>query len=183
LWQSTKGGAGKGRKGKVKAMDAEFKSSACLSYEVWLEDYLSGDLGSADAKKVDEHLESCAGCRAALDRASASARLLRVLEPALDPGSGFARVVMGRIRTRQAPEEKGLWEPFISLAWRVTATATLALALMVTYSLTSKARSQQGMAVARQTETGDIFSSDAPNVPVSGDDVLIMVAEANHGNH
>lgn len=164
-------------------MDAEFESGACLSYEARLEDYLSGDLGSADAKKVEEHLKSCAGCCAALDRASASARLLWVLEPTLDPGPGFARGVMVRIRTQQSPEEKGLWEPFISVAWRVAATATLALAVMVTYSMTSKAPSQQGMAVARQTETRDIFSSDPPNVPVSRDDVLIMVAEANHGNH
>jgi anti-sigma factor RsiW len=163
-------------------MDAELEGSACLSYEARLEDYLSGDLGSADTKKVAEHLESCAGCRAALDRASASARLLRVLEPTRDPGPHFARVVMARIHTRQAPAEKGLWEPFISLAWRVAATAILALAVMVTYSMTSKAPSQQGVAVARLTETHDIFSSDPPNVPMTRDDVLIMVAEPNHGN-
>ena len=166
-------------------MNPAIDSGACPGYEAKLEDYLSGGLSGGDAKQVTGHLKSCSACSAAVDDAAASVRLLRLAESVGEPGPGFARVVMARIRSeREASREaKGLWQPFVSLAWRFAATATLALAVMVTYDVAHHLRlAQPNTASARATEVRDLFTTDADRVPVNRDDVLfLMVADADHG--
>ena len=85
-------------KGRVETMEGEYRSSACSEYEALLEDSVSGEIGGADAVRLSDHLKDCAGCREALDNAAVSSRILRLAEATADPGPGFARGVMARIR-------------------------------------------------------------------------------------
>jgi anti-sigma factor RsiW len=165
-------------------MNAAMDSGACPGYEAKLEDYVGGQLSNAEVKQVAEHLKSCGACSAGVDDAAASMRLLRLAESMGEPRPGFARIVVARIRSeREASREgRGLWQPFISLAWRFAATATLALAVMVTYDVAQHARAAQpNTGSARATEVRDLFTAEADRVPVNRDDVLLMVAEADHG--
>ncbi len=59
---------------------------ACVKYEPVLEDYLEGVLDEAGAEAARRHLQDCAGCSAALDRATGSVRLLQILEPSAGAG-------------------------------------------------------------------------------------------------
>jgi anti-sigma factor RsiW len=165
-------------------MNAEANSGACSEFEARLEDYLGGQLSGATAKEVAEHLKRCDSCRAGLEDARASVRLLRFAEAAPDPGPSFPRIVMARIRTEldAARDPRGLWQLFVSLAWRFAATATLALALMVTYDVVHQNQPQTNVTTARSGEVRDMFTTDADRVPTTRDDVLLMVAEKEHAS-
>jgi len=160
-------------------MNDEYRTSACSEYEALLEDSVSGEIGGADALRLSEHLKSCTGCRAARENVELSPRLLRMVEASADPGPGFARGVMARIRSdRDVRAERGFWQPLISLSWRFAATATLALAVLVAYDTTAHTRQQpmespQSVSVNR---IPDLFSPDPARVPASRDEVLMMVA-------
>jgi hypothetical protein len=165
-------------------MNAEVNSGSCPEYEARLEDYLSGQLCGANVRELTEHLKRCVGCKAALEDAKASVRLMRFVGAAPNPGAGFARIVMARIRSgrESSRDTRGLWQPFVAFAWRFAATATLALALMVTYDVTRHERSPQpNMAAVPASEMRDLFTTDADRVPASRDEALLMVAEADHG--
>lgn len=162
---------------------------ACAEYEMLLEDYLAGGLGDADAQRTTAHLKTCAACRAALDEAASSARLVKMAGilagAAVEPGPGFSRVVMARIRSAEqhSAREAGLWRPFVSLAWRFAATAALALAFLVTYSTVRHGQAGGNNTVAIETETHDLFSPDPAQQPASRDDVLMMVVGNEHGKN
>jgi anti-sigma factor RsiW len=165
-------------------MDFEYKSSACTDYEALLEDSISGELGGEDAARLTQHMRSCAGCRAALEAVAPSSRLLRMGEPSADPGPGFSRIVMARIRgDKDVRAERGFWQPLISLAWRFAATATLALAVLIAYDSTSHRQPEKTVATLTAAQPQDIFSPDPARVPVSRDEVMMMVAENEHGKH
>src|SRR5271156_841106 len=116
--------------------NAENKYVACPQYEAALEDQLQGTLRGPEASMLAEHLVTCAGCRAALEDAAASARLLAIAEPSPDPGAGFSRIVMARIRQElQSSEGKSIWRPFVSVGWRFAVTASFALVLLVSFEL------------------------------------------------
>ncbi|HKV03523.1 MAG TPA: zf-HC2 domain-containing protein [Candidatus Acidoferrales bacterium] len=160
--------------------------TACRKYEALLEDYLSGELTAADAKRAAEHWKNCAACREALEQAAASARLLRAGVPTPDAGPGFARAVMARIRSAEqdlVTERAGFWQPFVSVGWRFAATATLALGVLVTYGAQRGVRSQPIVAAVRPTIVHDLFSPELAGAPTSDDDVLTTVAETTHGNN
>jgi anti-sigma factor RsiW len=166
-------------------MNAEANSGACSEYEAKLEDYLGGQLSGDDARELTEHLQLCEPCSAALEDARGSVRLLHLAEAAPDPGPGFPRVVMARIRTElETPREtRGLWQLFVSVAWRFAATAALALFVMVTVEVAQHQRQpQSNVASIRSSEVRDLFTTDADRVPATRDDVLLMVAETEHGN-
>ena len=117
-------------------MNEDYRSAACSEYEAALEDHLSGDLGGPEAAALSEHLKTCRGCRAAVDEAALSTRLLRVAEPAADPGPGFSHLVMARVRAElHLNEGKSVWQSFVSVAWRFAATAAFALVLLVTFGV------------------------------------------------
>ncbi len=168
-------------------MNPEMDNRACSEYEAKLEDYLSGQLSGADANEVAEHLKTCGACRAAFEEARASVAFLRLAEPSPHPDPGFARIVMARIRTEaeSTRETRGLWQPFVALAWRFAATATLCLAAMVTYGVVASHQrvTRPSTASVQTPEMRDLFTTDADRVPLNPDDVLIMVAEDNHGKH
>jgi hypothetical protein len=166
-------------------MDFEYKNLACSEFEPLLEDSVSGEIGGADAVRLSEHLKGCVGCRRALDEVALSPRLLRLAEPSADPGPGFSRDVMARIRTdKDVRAEKGFWQPLVSMGWRFAATATLALALLVAYDTTSHVQPPaQEVASLDTGRTPDVFSPDPARVPSTRDEVLMMVAESEHGKH
>src|ERR1700733_6792831 len=115
----------------------EYSTSACPDYEPLLEDSISGEIGGADALRLSEHLKTCAGCLEAPQHVALTPRLLHLAEATAEPGAGFSRDVMARIRTdRDVRSEKGFWQPLVSMGWRFAATATLALALLVAYDAT-----------------------------------------------
>ena len=167
-------------------MNMELDNFACPEYEARLEDYLSGQLSGAEAREVSEHLRTCPLCSSALAAAQAGARLLRLADATGDAGPGFARTVMARIRMEReaAVGSRGFWQPFVSLAWRFAATAGFALVAMLTYDVARHMQTPEPtVASARSTEIHDLFTTEADRVPMNGDEVLLMVAETNHGKH
>ena len=164
----------------------EYSTSACPDYEPLLEDSVSGEIGGADALRLSEHLKTCAGCREAREHVSLTPRLLHLAEATADPGPGFSRDVMARIRTdRDVRSERGFWQPLVSMGWRFAATATLALAVLVAYDTTShvQQRAQQAATLEASSRIPDMFSPDPARVPSSRDEVLMMVAEDEHAKH
>jgi anti-sigma factor RsiW len=166
-------------------MDRKYESPACMEYEALLEDSVSGEIGGSDAVRLSEHLKSCPGCLEAREHVAPSSRLLRLAEASADHGPGFARDVMARIRTdKDVRVEKGFWQPLISLGWRFAATATVALALLVAYDTTSHVQEPaQEAPTLEAARIPDMFSPDPARVPNSRDEVLMMVAENEHGKH
>jgi hypothetical protein len=173
-------------KGKVETMSHEYKSSACPDYEALLEDSISGEIGGTDAIRLSEHLKSCPGCRDAREFVARTPRLLHLAEATADPGPGFSRDVMARIRTdRDVRAERGFWQPLVSMGWRFAATATLALAVLVAYDSTFHVERPAQQTAAREASSRipDMFSPDPARVPSSRDEVLMMVAEDEHAKH
>jgi anti-sigma factor RsiW len=168
-------------------MDAKPRNNsmiqACTEYEPLLEDHLAGELAGAEAKRLSEHLTGCTACRAALDDAAATSRLLRVAGPLLDrapdPGPAFSRIVMARIRAEAGrPEERSIWLPLVSFGWRFAMSAGLALALLVAYATRSE-QPAQNLPTTQGPETHDLFS-DPSISPMTRGEVLLMVAESKN---
>jgi hypothetical protein len=93
---------------------------------------------------------------------------------------------MARIRAVQdktVAEQRNFWQRLVSLEWRFAATAALVVAGLLTYDAQLTRTSQSEIWAAQQAEPRDLFSPNRPLVPVSRDDVLIMIAESNHGNN
>lgn len=166
-------------------MDAEYHGSACPKYEALLEDLINREANGAEAASLAEHMKECPGCRNAFKEAAAAARLLQFAEPTPDPGPGFAHLVMARIRAAEAASEpKSIWQPFVSLAWKFAATAAMGLAVLITLDATGhRAIPQDDAFLARQADARDLLSADPANPPRNADDVLMLMAETNHGQH
>jgi anti-sigma-K factor RskA len=169
------------------ATDTQYGMNACPKYEAILEDYLEGALDADESIAAEKHWRECAGCRAALDQASASVRLLRFAGPSAGPGPAFARTVMARIRAAESDlaqswERAGFWQPLVKLGWRFAATATLVLGVLVTYDAGWGHHDQRAAANPRLMGGNDIFAPDPANPPANRDEVLMMVADTNHGN-
>jgi Putative zinc-finger len=159
----------------------EYQTSACSRFEAALEDHLSGDLGGPAAAELSEHLRICGGCQAALEQGVLSNRLLRVAEPTADPGATFSHLIMARIRAALLNREgKSIWLPFVSLAWRFAATAALALVVMVSFDLGRHDQQQRDQSLVATNRLPELVP-DQNSVPASSDDVLLLMAERDHG--
>lgn len=156
---------------------------ACAKYEPVLEDYLEGVLDEAGAETARRHLQECAGCSAALDRAADSVRLLRLAEPSQAPDAAFARSVMERIRLTErerTAERAGFWQPVVALGWRFAATAALAVGVLLSCDIGLSHYARINVPSVRSIE-GNLFAPEPARVPANGDEVLMMVAETSHG--
>jgi predicted anti-sigma-YlaC factor YlaD len=161
--------------------NAENDYVACPRYEAALEDQLQGMLRGPEAVTLTEHLLTCAGCRAALEDAAVSARLLAIAEPAADPGAGFSRIVMARIRQElQTSESKSIWRPVVSVAWRFAASAAFALLLLASFDLGRHSQVVSDQSVIAENRMPEIVS-ERPSLPANRDDVLLMMADTSHG--
>jgi hypothetical protein len=155
--------------------------AACTQYEAMLEDRLQGVLRGPEAGMLAEHLQSCVGCRAALEDAAASARLLAIAEPSPDPGAGFSRIVMARIRQElQTSEGKSIWRPVVSVAWRFAASAAFALLMLVSFDLGRQSQLQSDQSVVAENRVPEI-APDRPSLPANRDEVILMMADTSHG--
>ncbi len=165
------------------ATDTEFGNTACTNYEAILEDYLDGSLTAADVRAAEQHWQSCAACRGALQQAASSVRLLRLAGPSDGPGPAFARTVMARIRVAEidpSAERASFWQPLVRLGWRFAATATIVLGALVSYDAGWGRHAQPNVTTARLMSVSDIFGPDPAKAPANRDEVLMMVAENNH---
>ncbi len=152
---------------------------ACRRYEARLEEYLEGRLPEARLAEVESHLERCGCCRAALQAARSSRDLIdRAIEPAVEPDERFPRRVMAAVRAEEERRRIGseFWSPVEFLAWRLSWSAMLALAILAAYLLGFQLGARRdGPATARPVEAQDIFQESAPH-PASQDEVLLAVA-------
>jgi hypothetical protein len=159
-------------------MDADRNS--CGEWEALLEDFLEGTLSRHSADQVSAHLARCGVCQEALDAARASGHLLRAgCEPTEDPGPVFARRVMALIREEETQGAKFL-KPLEVLAWRLAISASFAVALLIGYGLRPRTEAQTVIMSARQAGTEEIFP-DPDQQPASRDEVLLEIAQTNHG--
>ena len=154
---------------------------ACPRYEAALEDQLQGTLRGPEATMLADHLATCAGCRAALEDAAVSARLLAIAEPAADPGAGFSRIVMARIRQELlTSESKSIWRPLVAVAWRFAATAAFALVLLVSFDLGRHSQWVADQPIMAENRVPEI-APDRPSLPANRDEVILMMADTSHG--
>jgi anti-sigma factor RsiW len=168
--------------------DMAMPGTACSRYEALLEDYLNASLSPTDASRTEQHLETCSGCREALENARGGMQLFRAAAPEpVVPGAGFSRLVMARIRAAESEltaDRAGFWQSLVALGWRFAATAALALALLVAYDAGHARRTQPSDAAIRPIQTTDFLLAAGPaQPPANRDEVLMMVAETNHGNY
>ena len=77
-------------------------------------------------------------------------------------------------------EGKSVWQSFVSVAWRFAATAAFALVLLVTFDVSRHNQFQQDQSLLA-TNTLPELVPDHSAVPANADDVLLMMAETNHG--
>lgn len=170
------------------AAEMAMPNAACSQYEALLEDYLSSGLGSGDAQRVEQHLTACGACRESLESARASERLFRAVAPVpAVPGAAFPRIMMARIRAAESEltaERAGFWQSLVTLGWRFTASAALALLVLVAYDAGRARHAQPIHTAVRPIQATDfLLASDPAQPPANRDEVLLMVAETNHGNH
>lgn len=161
-------------------MDPETKGTACAEYEMLLEDSIGGALEGSEAQALTAHLSTCANCRAALEDARATNRLLSLAEPTADPGPQFTHMVMARIRSEVQMEERSLWRLVAAFARSFALTATVALGLMLAYNAYWVPNGRDAAIMQQTPDTRELIS-DPGAPPATPDDTLIMVAESEHG--
>ena len=167
--------------------DPHYKSpGACPEFEARLEDRISGEISTADAAALEAHLAACSHCAQALAFVEATPRLLRIAEAAADPGPGFAHLTMARIRQSremeaQRAEEKSIWNPFVSLAWKFAATSAVAVALLLTFGVTHNPGSAANGSYLASSDDSGLFS-DAPYQRHS-DREDFLAPDAGEGTH
>lgn len=155
----------------------------CTKYEAILEDYLEGVLDETGTEEARRHLQTCAGCSAAFERAVGSVKLLRTAEPSEVPDSAFVRNVMARIRSTEQErivERAGFWQPFVASGWRFAVSATLGVALLLTCDIGWSHYLRRNVASTGSVEGVELFAPEPAEPPASKDEVLMMVAETNH---
>jgi predicted anti-sigma-YlaC factor YlaD len=106
-----------------------------------LELYLEGELGPYEARKIEEHLERCAGCREALEERRLLHEAFTSLAP-IEVPPDFARSVMGRL-----PEPEGVKSGW--LAPLAAAAASLVVGLLGFHLLTGQGLSEVLVATNR----------------------------------
>ena len=159
---------------------------ACPEFEARLEDRISGEISNADAAALDAHLSTCTHCAQALAYVEATPRLLRIAEPAADPGLGFAHMTMARIRQArdvevQRAEEKSIWNPFVSLAWKFAATSAVAVALLLSFGVTRNPGAAANGSYFSPGDDSGLFSDSAYQHSDREDFLLPDGAEGTHG--
>lgn len=164
-------------------MEEQELQPACRAYEGCLESFLEGHPVEADDSGDPElaaHLEKCAACRGALDRAREAARWVRgTQDPAPDPGDWFATRVMARIREEESKRVAApFWGPMESLASRLAMGVGMVVILLCGYAYESAPR--QSPVTNGQTELTSEFPQP-PSHPADKDEVLASLSGENYG--
>ena len=105
--------------------------TACTQYSDRLLDYVLGALAPAATRPIEEHVETCSGCAAALDELKRKRteldRALAELVQAEPPAGFYSRVV------RKAEQSHTAWLP-VPVWWKaLSAAAALALVAVLLY--------------------------------------------------
>lgn len=149
------------------------QASACRAQEARLEDYLEGRLDGREKAVVENHLRSCARCKAALGSARRSLELLGALPAPLASASpGFVTRVMAAVAGGRQRLES--WRPVEVAAWRLCWVATAAV-LLLAAALMKVQMSAPPMPVTQQSQVQSLVSVPLPQ-PVGTDDTVLLVA-------
>lgn len=155
-------------------------SMGCRKMEARLEDYLGG----ATDLDLQEHLQHCKDCRAALEDSRLAGELLRAaMEPSSEPHAAFLVGVMARIQEEKARAESpaAFWRPLEFLASRLAVTAAVVLLALSTYLLEFAPRRSAAVPVPNRTELSASDLPQPPRDPVSNEEVLQSLAERDNG--
>ncbi|MGH9776099.1 MAG: anti-sigma factor family protein [Candidatus Acidiferrales bacterium] len=156
---------------------------ACAEFEPMLEDMLEGLLSREEAARVSQHLRDCSACREALESARGAVAIVRLgHEEAPVAGAWFARKVMTAIAEleKAAVAGAGFWRPVQTLALRLAVSAALALGVMTVYQLRWPQTEHAQVSATTRPPANDLFQ-DSSYQPQTRDEVLINIAESNHG--
>lgn len=97
-------------------------SPTCSKIRPLLDSYLTNELLVETLQSVNEHLSTCAGCRAALESRQRARAALRATVRALTPEPGFEDVIRAAVRAEAAPRR---WLGGRGIAWLAVAAALL----------------------------------------------------------
>lgn len=158
------------------------KMASCEKFEVWLEDYSSGELPRRDAKRLTVHLESCHECREALEDARLAGRLATVFDGAAEPGPAFTQRVMAQIHVAEhwVREQRSFWRPIEAWSWRLAFSAALALALLFAYDLKTASIVPTPATQTVSAQQTDVFTVPVSASSSSGDEVLMAIEQKHH---
>ncbi len=100
-------------------------SLTCQQIRPLLDAYLTNELLVETLQSVNEHLNTCAGCRAALESRQRARTAVRATVRSLMPEPGFADLIRDAVRAEAAPRS---WFQRPSIIWLAAAAAALVLA-------------------------------------------------------
>ena len=90
---------------------------SCSEIEILLDDYVDGELGSVGRRAVEEHVETCAGCRAALGELRRLAQVVETLPRGLAPERDLLPGIRAALGSRTGrPAKRSRWLPLAGLA-------------------------------------------------------------------
>jgi hypothetical protein len=166
-------------------MEDNHAGRACPQFEALLEDLLDDGLETAEKERVLRHVQECAGCSGAFESAAQVSKFLRhsLSVDGESPDAAFGRRAMAaiRIEEEEIAEENSFWRPMQVLAWRLAASAALAVALLFAYARFLPAPPPPAMQIIAQ-QTSDLeLIPDPAHHPINGEEVLLMGSEFNYG--
>lgn len=166
-------------------MEDNHAGRACPQFEALLEDLLDDGLGTAEKDRVLRHVQECNGCRVAFESAAQVSKFLRhsLAFDGENPDAAFARRAIAAIRVEEEEiaEENSFWRPMQVLAWRLAASAALAVALLFAYArFLPPPPTPATQIIAQQTSDLELIPDPAAR-PNNGDEVLLMGSESNYG--
>lgn len=146
-----------------------------------LEDYLDGRLDEAASREVTAHLERCTECRAEMEAAQLSVRLLREgVEPAPEASGVFWTRLRARVREEASAQGAGdFWPALELLARRLSLASALALLLLGAY-LVDLEWQQGSLFGSQQSEARELFPEPVRQ-PANHEEVLVSLATNGNG--
>jgi len=162
----------------------------CRTARRRLNAYLDGELLAAERSRMEEHLDHCEGCRAALERLRGVADALAAASAPPPVPEGFhwrlmARAAQNSEQSRRRPVVVRLWSSF-SPAMRLAAAAMLVLGIglggLIGWDLSrATAKPPQGVAASDPNAVyGFDYLSEAPGGSLA-DAYLTLASAANGG--
>jgi hypothetical protein len=82
---------------------------------------------------------------------------------------------------RDRAEEKSIWSPFVSLAWKFAATSAVAIALLLTFDVSSHHSIAADGSYLAATDDSGLFSDSGYTQQDRDDFLLTAPAEGTHG--
>ena len=152
----------------------------CGDFEARLEDYLQG---TSDAE-LDQHLQQCEDCRAALENSRMAGDLIRqVWDPVSEPRPAFLSGVLAKIREEQIRAESpaAFWSPLEFLASRLSMTAAALLLALSIYLVGFAPGRAPVQPLPSRTELSASDFPQPPGDPDSNEEVLVSLAERHYG--